>query len=116
MKKGATKFWDEHLTHHKVKHSGIQERFGQKFIRFDHPSGLQLEVIEDSADERKPWTVGEVSADVATHGFHGPVLSVRETGETERFFVDALGFKKTGVEGNYIVWKLNAADANRPSS
>ena len=22
VKKGATKFWDEHLTHHKVKHSG----------------------------------------------------------------------------------------------
>ncbi len=101
VKKGATKFWDEHLTHHKVKHSGIQERFGQKFIRFNHPSGLQLEVIEDSTDERKPWTVGEVTADVATHGFHGPVLSVREIPETERFFIEALGFKKTGVEGNY---------------
>jgi glyoxalase family protein len=113
VKKGATKFWDEHLTHHKVKHSGIQERFGQKFIRFNHPSGLQLEVIEDSTDERKPWTVGEVSADVATHGFHGPVLSVREIPETERFFVDALGFKKTGVEGNYHRLELNGGGANR---
>ena len=47
VKKGTTKFWDEHLTHHKVKHTGVQERFGQKFIRFNHPSGLQLEVIED---------------------------------------------------------------------
>jgi glyoxalase family protein len=113
VKKGATKFWDEHLTHHKVKHTGIQERFGQKFIRFDHPSGLQLEVIEDSTDERKPWTVGEVSADVATHGFHGPVLSVREIPETERFFVEALGFKKTGVEGNLHRLELNGGGANR---
>ena len=29
------------------------------------------------------------------------MLSVREVGETERFFVDALGFKRTGVEGNH---------------
>src|SRR6202050_3953539 len=113
VKKGSTKFWDEHLTHNKVKHTWIQERFGQKFIRFDHPSGLQLEVIEDSTDERKPWTVGEVTADVATHGFHGPVLSVREIPETERFFVEALGFKKTGVEGNYHRLELNGGGANK---
>ena len=53
--KGATKFWLDHLNHHKVKNSGIQERFGQKYIRFDHPSGIQLEVIEDDKDKRRPW-------------------------------------------------------------
>ena len=99
--KGATKFWLDHLNHHKVKNSGIQERFGQKYIRFDHPSGIQLEVIEDDKDKRRPWKVGEISGDVGTRGFHGPVLSVREVAETERFFVDALGFKKTGQEGAY---------------
>ena len=99
--KGGTKFWLDHLNHHKVKNSGIQERFGQRYIRFDHPSGIQLEVIEDDKDKRRPWKVGEISGDVGTRGFHGPVLSVREVAETERFFVDALGFKKTGQEGAY---------------
>jgi glyoxalase family protein len=99
--KGSLKFWLEHLNRHKIKNGGIQERFGQKFIRFDHPSGIQLEVVEDSSDTRKPWSVGDVTGDVATRGFHGPVLSVREVAETERFFVDALGFKKTGQEGPY---------------
>src|SRR5215472_4421350 len=32
--KGATKFWKEHLDRNKIANSGIQERFGQKFIRF----------------------------------------------------------------------------------
>jgi len=113
VKKDATKFWNEHLTHHKVKHSGIQERFGQKFIRFSHPSGLQLEVIEDNTDDRKPWTVNDITPDVATHGFHGPVLSVRETAETKRFFIDALGFKETGVEGNFHRLELDGGGANR---
>ena len=93
--KGSLKFWLEHLNRHKIKNGGIQERFGQKFIRFDHPSGIQLEVHRRQrrhAQESGPPS--EVSGDVATRGFHGPVLSVREIAETERFFVDALGFKQ----------------------
>jgi glyoxalase family protein len=119
------KFWLEQFNRHKVKHSGIQERFGQSFIRFDHPSGIQLEVIEDAADKRLGWTTKEVSSDVTTRGFHGPLLSVREIAETERFFVDALGFRKTGTEGAYHRFEIGEGGAaktvtllhepNRPS-
>ena len=111
MPKGTLKFWVDHLNRHKTKHGGIQERFGQSFVRFNHPSGLQLEVIEDSADKRKGWTTGEVTADVTTRGFHGPVLSVREVQETERFFVDALGFRKTGVDGAYHRFEVGTGGA-----
>jgi len=123
--KGSMKFWLEQFDRHKVKHSGIQERFGQSFIRFDHPSGIQLEVIEDAADKRLGWTTKEVSSDVTTRGFHGPVLSVREIAETERFFVDALGFRKTSTEGAYHRFEIGEGGAaktvtllhepNRPS-
>src|ERR1019366_8531553 len=82
--KGTLKFWLDQLTRHKVENGGVQERFGQQFIRFRHPSGLQMEVIEDSADKRVGWTTEEIGADVSMRGFHGPVLSVRETAETER--------------------------------
>ncbi len=109
--KGSLKFWLEHLNHHKIKNNGIQERFGQKFIRFDHPSGIQLEVLEEAGDNRRGWRTGEVSTDVATRGFHGPVLSVREIAETERFFVDALGFKKTGQEGPYHRFEIGEGGA-----
>lgn len=123
--KGSMKFWLEQFNRHNVKHSGIQERFGQSFIRFDHPSGIQLEVIEDAADTRLGWTTEEVSSDVTTRGFHGPVLSVREIAETERFFVDALGFRKTATEGAYHRFEIGEGGAaktvtllhepNRPS-
>lgn len=99
--KGTLKFWVGHLNRHKIEHTGIQERFGHSFIRFNHPSGLQLEVLEDNSDKRHGWTTNEISSDVTTRGFHGALLSVREVEETERFFVDALGFRKTGVDGAY---------------
>jgi len=109
--KGSLKFWLEHLNRHHIRNGGIQERFGQQFIRFDHPSGIQLEVLEDSADPRKVWKTKEVSADVATRGFHGPVLSVREIAETDRFFVDALRFRKTGQEGAYHRYEIGEGGA-----
>jgi glyoxalase family protein len=99
--KGSIKFWEEHVKRHKVPNEGVKERFGAKYLRFNHPSGLQIEVIEDDSDKRNGWTTDQVSKDVTMRGFHGPVLSVREIGETERFFVDALGFKKTGAEGKF---------------
>jgi glyoxalase family protein len=99
--KGSLPFWTEHLERHDVEHSGIQERFGERFIRFRHPSGLLLEVVEQPGDTRVGWTTGEISADVANRGFYGPVLSIRELEEQARFLVDALGFRKTGTEGPY---------------
>jgi glyoxalase family protein len=99
--KDSLKFWVDHLKRHDVENSGIQERFGEKFIRFRHPSGLLLEVVENAADARTGWTTREISSDVANRGFYGPVLSIRELGEQERFLTEALGFKKTASEGPY---------------
>jgi glyoxalase family protein len=109
--RGSLEFWLDHLDRHKVLHSGIQERFGQSFIRLSHPSGLQLEVIEDGADGRRGWTTDEISSEVTTRGFHGPVLSVREIAETERFFIEALGFRKTGVDGAYHRFEIGSGGA-----
>jgi glyoxalase family protein len=101
ISKGTAGFWQDHLNRHNVEHSGIQERFGAKFIRFRHPAGLLFEVVEDDKDARRGWTTKEISSDVATHGFLGAVLSVRDVRDQESFFVDALGFRKVGVDGPY---------------
>ncbi len=99
--KGSLKFWADHFKRHDVPNSGIQERLGEKFIRFNHPSGLLLELVESQGDIRPGWTTAEISSDVANRGFFGPVLSIREISEMERFLTDALGFRKTGAEGPY---------------
>jgi glyoxalase family protein len=111
--KDTLKFWVDHLNNHHIEHSGIQERFGRKFIRFTHPSGLLFEVIEDPADTRKGWTTAEISKDVTMRGFFGIVLSVREYQEHERFLIEALGFKKAGVDGAYHMYEVNGGGAAR---
>ena len=110
---GAVSFWKEHLERHKVEHSGVQERFGAKFLRFRHPAGLLFEVVEDATDKRNPWTTKEVSKDVATRGFLGAVLSVRDVRDQESFFVEALGFRKTGVDGPYHRFEIAGGGPSR---
>lgn len=111
--KGSLPFWKDHLKRHKLEQQPQAERFGQQFIRFSHPAGLDFEVIEDKDDKREPWTTPEISLGEAVHGFHGAVLSVREVGETERFFNEALGFRKTGVDGAYHRFETGTGGANK---
>jgi glyoxalase family protein len=99
--KGTIAFWKEHCDRHEAEHSGVQERFGTKYLRARHPAGLLFEMIEESGDHRNPWTTKQITGDVATRGFFGAVLSVRDVRDQESFFVDALGFRKVGVDGPY---------------
>ncbi len=98
---GATLFWRKHFDRHHIEHSGIEERFGTRYIRARHPAGMLIEVIEAHDDTRRPWTTTQITSDVAARGFSGAVLSVRDVDEQERFFVEALQFRKVGVDGPY---------------
>jgi glyoxalase family protein len=98
---GAAGFWAGHFSRHGAEHSGVQERFGRKYVRVRHPAGLLFEVMEEAADARNAWTTKQVSKDVATRGFFGAALSVRDVSLQEQFFTEALGFTKVGVDGPY---------------
>jgi len=102
----ALDFWAGHLEKHKVENSGINKRFGQSYIHFSHPAGLEFEVVGDNRDEREGWTTDEISEANSVKGFHSVTMSVREITEQDRFLRDGLGFKKTGEEGNYHRYEL----------
>ncbi|PWU08990.1 MAG: ring-cleaving dioxygenase [Terriglobia bacterium] len=111
--KGTLPFWKDHLKKHNVDQDPVKERFGQSFIRFRHPSGIGFEVMEDKEDHRHAWSTPEIAKSEGVRGFHGAVLSVREVEETERFFIEALGFRKTGVDGNYHRFETGTGGANK---
>jgi len=110
---GAITFWKDHFDRHRAEHSGVQERFGTKYLRVRHPAGLLFEVIEESGDKRNPWTTTDIPRDVGTRGFFGAVLSVRDVRDQESFFVDALGFRKVGVDGPYHRFEVQGTGAGR---
>jgi glyoxalase family protein len=102
---GTAPFWHEHFARSGADHGTIEERFGGKFVRVRHPAGLQFEVVE-AEDARRPWTTDAIGEDVATRGFFGTVLSVRDVADASQFFVDALGFEPVGIDGAYHRFQL----------
>ncbi len=110
---GTMSFWLDHLKRHKIENKGIQERFGQKFIRCKHPAGLEFEVLEEANDNREGWTTDQIGKGETIRGFHTTVLSMREVAESERFFTEALGFRKTGQEGPYHRFEIGEGGANK---
>lgn len=111
--KGTLPFWVDHLNKHRVVHHGVHERFGQKFIHFEHPSGLAIEVLEDANETREGWQTPEINHSESVRGFHGPLLSVQEIEEEERFLVEALGFRKSGVDGVYHRFEIGNGGAGK---
>lgn len=99
--KGSVGFWIDHFTRHRVDHGAIAERFGARYVRVRHPAGPLIELVEDGSDTRRPWMTKQISDDVATRGFFGAVMSVRDACEQESFLNEALGFRKIGVDGAY---------------
>ncbi len=111
--KDALSFWQQHFKRHKVDHGPIEERFGQRFIRFNHPVGMTFEVLEDKDDQRIGWSTPEIGQAESVRGFYGTVLSVRDVSEQEKFLTEALGFRKTGVDGRYHRFEIGSGGANK---
>lgn len=110
--KGVLPFWLDHFKRHKIEHRPIEERFGQRFIRFKHPAGLSFEMLEEKDDPRTAWNTDEIGQSEGVRGFHGTVLSVRDIPEQERFLIEALGFRKTGTDGKYHRFEIGRGGAN----
>lgn len=110
---GALEFWAAHLSKHGVTHTDIQTRFGTRFIGFEDPSGLGMEVIGNDGDGRTPWTTDEIGAEVAIRGFYNVTLAVRDADEMARFLTDVLQMTKVGQEGAYHRFQFKDGGARR---
>lgn len=104
---GTAAFWRDHFARLGAAHGPVEERFGGRYVRVRHPAGLLFEIVE-ADDARRPWTTDAIGEDVATRGFFGTVLSVRDVADAAQFFVDALGFECVGSDGPYHRFQLPA--------
>ena len=101
VNENALEFWARRLEHYGVKTSGIARRFGQSVVHFEHPAGLEFELVGDSRDSRAGWTTDEIDEMHSVKGFNSVTMSVRDRVEQERFLVDAVGFRKTEEDERY---------------
>lgn len=97
---GSLEFWSDRFKKHGVKHDNRDERFGEQFISFQDPDGLKLDLIVPSAvDNRKGWQTDEVSATMATKGFHSITLTLKNVTATASILTDIFGYRLLKQEG-----------------
>ena len=89
----------------------MKEQFGEQYLAFTDPDGLNLRmIVAASEDNRKPWVTDEIKADTALRGFHSVTLTLKERGATEEILTDVLGYKFEKQEGNLFRYKTDAID------
>ncbi|MFC6996675.1 ring-cleaving dioxygenase [Rufibacter roseus] len=109
---GSFDFWIDRFEKHNVIYNKPSEKFGEKYLTFLDPDGLKLElVVPKNLDSRTPWETEEVKAEVATKGFHGVTLTLRDIKPTAAVLTNVLGYKLLEQSGNRYRYITDAVDA-----
>lgn len=109
--KGSLEFWADRFKQFNVKQDSVQERFGEQYLSFKDPDGLNIDLlIPDSEDKRIPWETEDVKADVALRGFHDITLTLRNIKATAEILTDVLGYKLLEQEGKLYRFKTDAIE------
>jgi glyoxalase family protein len=99
--KDSLDFWRDRFQQYNIKHGNVAERFGEPYLSFTDPDGLQLDlIVPATTDNRKGWETTEVKSSSATKGFHSITLTVRNMAPTARILTEIFGYQLMQQEGN----------------
>lgn len=101
VNKESLEFWESRLRNFNIIPGEKTERFGEIYLPFIDPDGLQLTLVTPVAfDERTGWQTEEVKTENATKGFYNVTLTLRKIEPTAKVLTDILGYRLLLQEGN----------------
>jgi len=93
-------FWEKRLQQHGYATSR-SERFGEHVLSFQHPSGIGYEMVGIADDDRKPWSNGEVPAELAIRGLHTIVTNTHALEPSQEFMTQGWSSREVARDGKY---------------
>jgi glyoxalase family protein len=93
-------FWEERLTHHGFD-VAKNERFGSRLLQFQHPCGIDYELVGIADDDRKPYSSGGVPAELAIRGTYGITVGARDAESSEEFLSLGWSARPVATDGKY---------------
>jgi glyoxalase family protein len=109
--KGAFPFWEKRLEAFKVPFTKV-ERFGERYLEFDDPHGLHLEIVERQEGNLNSWGFGGVTPEVAIKGFGGATLLSSQPEKTAELLEDVMGLEFVGREGDIARYRSSSDIGN----
>lgn len=94
-------FWEGRLHSFGVRYVK-STRFGETYLNFQDPDGLELELVERVDGLINNWSVGDIGPEVAINGFGGATLLSAKPHKTANVLENVLGFTCVGQEENYL--------------
>jgi glyoxalase family protein len=97
----ALTFWARRLAAHGIA-TREASRFGERALQFQHPCGLDYEMVGIADDDRKPYSNGEVPSELAIRGTHAIVVSVREHETSNEFMTEGWSARRIAEDGRFV--------------
>jgi glyoxalase family protein len=101
----AHHFWERRLREHGFA-VAYTERFGEQVLKFEHPCGIEYELVAIPDDDRKPFAGAGVPAEYAIRGTHGIVVSVRDMEASDEFMQDGWNGQRRRTDGGYTRYEV----------
>jgi glyoxalase family protein len=110
---GSMEAWRSRLSSRGVEVLEAGSRFGEEVIAFADPSGLSIELVATTLDNRQPWTTGQVGSLMAIRGIHGVTLSIAAPARSIALLTDALGWSVAEAAGQRTRLGVNGGGPGR---
>jgi len=98
---GSINFWENRLRKFGIEFTS-SNRFGERYLKFTDPDGLQLELTEREEGPMNNWNFGGVQAENAIKGFGGAVLFSAQPHKTSDVLENILGLECIGQEDEFL--------------
>src|SRR6266849_7989416 len=105
-------FWEKRLQDHGFDATKT-ERFGEKILKFQHPCGIDYELVGVVDDDRKPYSNGQVPAELGIRGIHGITVSTRELEAQEEFMSLGWNLRPVATDGKYSRYAFGEGDSGK---
>lgn len=107
VRPGQLEFWQKRLDHFGIK-SEYLLRFSQNILRFQDPSGLNLELVESEKGSDNKWVFANVSGPQQIVGIEAVTLLSRSPRKSLHLLTDILGYE---IESeNDAMYQLKVSD------
>lgn len=94
---GSFEFWKKRLTKMDISFTETS-RFGESYLVFRDPHGLQLELVERVAGRPSEWSFGGIGKEEAIKGFGGATLLSTQPESTSTLLEKIMGLELVGEE------------------
>jgi glyoxalase family protein len=104
-------FWEERLQTFGFRYIKTK-RFGETYLNFQDPDGLEIELVERAKGSRNVWSVGDIGPEVAIKGFGGATLLSAKPHKTADVLENVLGLTCVGQEENFLRYQSEGEIGN----